>query len=138
MAKRRRRRNREREEAEQPDYVKYLVLLFGVAAIIVAVVVGTERESGPAREVELHEHDHPPAAPVSMEVRQIASHFVCACGSCGELELATCSCGTAVEERHLIQTELNRGTSTETILQVIHDRYGGLKPEFAGVVQHKG
>ena len=137
-ARRRRRRRSSDEEETRPDYVKYLVVLFGAAAIVVAVVMGTPREEPvTAAHDHSHEHDQSPAVPVSLRAKEIASHFVCACGSCGELELATCSCGTAAQERQLIQAEMDRGASNKEIMQLVHDRYGGLKPQFAGLVEHR-
>ena len=137
--KRRRRRRRSSGEEPQPTYIKFLAIAFGGAAIILAVVMGTRREKVLESRVLADDHSHAPAAavPIRMDVKEIASHFICGCGSCNDLELATCTCGTAAQERQAIQEELDKGSSRQAVLQLVHDRYGGLKTEFAGFVKHR-
>lgn len=128
MSKKRRRRNQ--QGPSQPGYIKFLAIGFGVAAVILAIRMGADRTpSAPAPAAQTPV----PTTPVSMQVREVASHFVCGCGSCDDLELATCSCPTAVKERAVIQEELDRGTPPRDVVRLIADRYGHLKPQFAGM-----
>jgi ribosomal protein L40E len=71
-------------------------------------------------------------------VIEVASKFTCSCGSCGEEALETCTCGTAEQERNFIRRELKRGKSVSQAVLAVNDRYGHLKPEFAGKIEGSG
>lgn len=58
---------------------------------------------------------------------QLASLFLCSCGSCQEPELRDCSCPTAIEEKQYIADELSAGRTVEETVQLVQERYGGRK-----------
>jgi hypothetical protein len=66
------------------------------------------------------------------KVLEVASRFICSCGSCGEQPLDVCACNTAVQERQYIRTSLQAGQSFAQAVQAVRDRYGWAKPEFSG------
>ena len=68
---------------------------------------------------------------VEAKVFEIASKFVCSCGSCGEQSLEKCKCATAVEERQFVRDYLERKSKPEDIVVALADRYGYLKAEYA-------
>jgi hypothetical protein len=67
-------------------------------------------------------------------VLEIASKFVCSCGTCGEKPLDICTCNRAVEERQFIRDYLGQGQESEQVIVALNDAYGWIKPEFAGLV----
>lgn len=68
---------------------------------------------------------------VEARVLQIASKFICSCGTCGEQPLDICTCNRAVEERQFIRNYLQAGQSNEQIIVTLNSMFGWIKPEFA-------
>ena len=69
---------------------------------------------------------------VEAGVFDIASKFVCSCGSCNEESLEACKCATAVEERQFIRDYVERNQKKEEIVFALANKYGFLKSQFAG------
>jgi len=68
---------------------------------------------------------------IEAKVYDIASKFVCSCGTCGEEALETCKCGRAIEERNFVREYLELDWKTEDIIIALANRYGYLRSEFA-------
>ena len=65
--------------------------------------------------------------PIESQVRVVASNFRCACGGCGELQLAKCFCDMpkgAVEEKAFIREQLKKGFSVEQVIDMVDKKYG--------------
>lgn len=61
------------------------------------------------------------------QVIAVAKNFKCACGGCGELPLATCTCDMprgAVEEKNFIREKLTEGYSVEQVIELLDKKYG--------------
>jgi len=69
------------------------------------------------------------------KLNEIASKFVCSCGTCGELSLETCSCPTAEEEHALINTMLSQNISVDEIVVAVANKYGWLKSKYSSQYQ---
>jgi hypothetical protein len=69
---------------------------------------------------------------VEAGVFDIASKFVCSCGTCNEESLEVCKCATAVEERQFIRDYVERNQKKEDIVFALASKYGFLKSQFAG------
>jgi hypothetical protein len=57
----------------------------------------------------------------------VAKNFRCACGSCGELPLATCQCDRpsgALEEKGFIREKLAAGFTVEKVIELVDKKYG--------------
>ncbi len=57
----------------------------------------------------------------------VAKNFKCACGGCGELPLATCTCDMprgSVEEKNFIREKLTEGHSVEQVIELLDKKYG--------------
>lgn len=63
----------------------------------------------------------------SVEVLEIASHFLCSCGSCGDKELVSCTCKTALREKNFIQELYKKGYDSESILSMMDSMFGNKK-----------
>ena len=61
------------------------------------------------------------------QMREVASKFVCACGSCPSEPLESCSCATARKERDFIRNALAGGQNADDVVKVLNNQYGGLK-----------
>jgi hypothetical protein len=102
-------------------------------ALVVALAIAIGHREGAQGVVE------PGAsAAFGVEVRQVASRFWCSCGNCETPELADCSCPRAVEEKKLIDQELQQGTAELEVVRTVHRRYGGIKSQYASLVQEEG
>lgn len=69
---------------------------------------------------------------VELKVKEIASKFVCTCGSCGEESLDICSCNRAIQERQMIRDYLLDGEGPNQIIKIISESFGGLKASQSG------
>ena len=63
-------------------------------------------------------------------VREVASKFICSCGTCGEQPLDICACNTAIQERQFIRNALESGQTSKQIIAAVNTTYGWTKPEF--------
>lgn len=63
-------------------------------------------------------------------VFDIASKFICSCGTCGELPLEECECPTAREEKTFIQSQINAKKTDSDIIKAVNAKYGWIKPQF--------
>jgi cytochrome c-type biogenesis protein CcmH/NrfF len=104
-----------------------LILLVGF--IVKTIYEKTSYSSGPklspARVIQ--PVAAPAAGPLESEVLQVASNFRCACGECGELPLAECTCTTprgAVEEKAFIRGKLKEGLSAAQVIELVDKKYG--------------
>lgn len=68
---------------------------------------------------------------VESKVFEIASKFVCSCGSCNEEPLEVCKCARAVEERQFIRDYLEQNQKPDDIVLSVANKYGWLEVEFA-------
>jgi cytochrome c-type biogenesis protein CcmH/NrfF len=104
-----------------------LILLVGF--IVKTVYEKTSYSSGPklSPATVLQPVAAPAAGPLESEVLQVASNFRCACGECGELPLAECTCTTpkgAVEEKAFIRGKLKEGLSAAQVIELVDKKYG--------------
>ncbi len=67
-------------------------------------------------------------------VTEIASKFICSCGTCGEQPLDVCACNTAVQERQYIRTSLQSGQSVGKVALAVQENFGWVKPEFSAKI----
>ncbi len=88
------------------------------------------RKSQPAPLIEQRSGD----PELEARVLQIASKFICSCGTCGEQPLDVCTCERAVEERQFIRNYLQAGQTNEQIIAALNRTFGWIKPEFASLV----
>jgi len=68
---------------------------------------------------------------VEAEVFNIASKFVCSCGSCNEESLEICKCERAIEERQFIRAFLEQNQKPDDIVIAVANKYGWMKANFA-------
>ncbi|GBD90314.1 double zinc ribbon [bacterium BMS3Abin04] len=71
-------------------------------------------------------------------LNDIASKFICSCGTCGELPLETCGCPTATEEKEFIQSQMDAKKSDSQIIKSVNSKYGWIKPQFKYLLSSVG
>lgn len=69
-------------------------------------------------------------AELEKNIMEVASKFVCACESCNELPLESCSCEVAQKERQFIRTALQGGEGVEQVIFAVNDQFGWIRPEY--------
>jgi hypothetical protein len=108
---------------------------FVVGGFVLLVLVldsktGIPEQARPAPIVEARSTD--PA--LEARVMDVASKFICSCGTCGEQSLDVCSCETAVQEREFIRTSLQSGQSVDMVSLAVQDKFGWVKPAFSAKI----
>jgi cytochrome c-type biogenesis protein CcmH/NrfF/predicted amidophosphoribosyltransferase len=68
---------------------------------------------------------------IEKNVVEVASKFVCSCGTCNAESLEKCTCPTAVEEREMIRDYLQQSMANDKIVLAVANKYGWMKAEFA-------
>ncbi|MBI4535649.1 MAG: zinc ribbon domain-containing protein [Ignavibacteriae bacterium] len=109
-----------------------LALLGGAFALIAGVELFVKKEPEPPLQIE---ETISSDRKVETQLNEIASKFVCSCGSCGEQPLETCTCNTAIEERQFIRNYLQSGQTPEQIIRALNATYGWIESEFTSLVQ---
>ncbi|MEW6509830.1 MAG: hypothetical protein AB1428_02600 [Bacteroidota bacterium] len=101
-------------------------LLAGVFVVILSVEPFVRKGPSPQpRIVETRSSD----SRLEAKVMDIASKFVCSCGSCGEQPLEICTCPTAIQERQFIRDAVQSGKENHQIVAAVNTTYGWLKPD---------
>ena len=68
---------------------------------------------------------------VEAKVYEIASKFVCGCGSCGEESLEICDCNFAIQEKQYIRTMVQNSEVDASIVSAVNNKYGGIKSDIS-------
>ncbi len=110
----------------KPIYVVISLLVIGLSYLLISR--NTTNVNIETKEVVEQKSNNPV---VEAKVFEIASKFVCSCGTCGEESLETCKCPRAIEERSLIRDYVQKSTNTSDIVLSVANYYGFLKAEFA-------
>lgn len=122
-----------RKQARKTNSIKNLKLLWiTVGVVIGSVILATSfdlifRPQIKDLPIELKSNN----AVIEAKVYDLASKFVCSCGSCNEEPLESCLCPTAVEERQFIRDYLEKNQNADDIVIALANKYGWLKAEFA-------
>lgn len=106
-----------------------VILIIAGAVIFLAIPYITGKPPGQKPQPVLEQTSGVPA--IETTVREIASKFICSCGTCGEQPLDVCTCGTAVQERNFIRKAVQSGQSKELVIAAVNSTFGWMKPEFA-------
>ena len=78
-----------------------------------------------------------PPPKFSEKTQRIALKFNCNCGRCDTPNLALCKCNRAIEEKKLIEEELNKGTTEIEVIKLVQERYGNIKGRYAHLVEEQ-
>lgn len=103
----------------------FMSIFLTVLIVVVAINSGNRFNGSNGRFVDIASVD----PNIEAQVFNIASNFVCGCGSCNEESLDICKCNYAVEERKLIRDYLELKKKPSDIIAAVVSRYGGLKPD---------
>ena len=111
----------------KPSYLKiaaFLVSVFAVGLFVTGVFFKGDTSTGT---VGSYQSPSPANGSLERQVQLVASNFKCACGGCGELPLAECTCDMpkgAKEEKDYIRNKLQEGLSADQVVQLVQDVYG--------------
>ena len=86
-----------------------------------------DNQAPPRYKTKVYQPLSPVDDPIENQVRVVASNFRCACGGCGELQLAECTCDMpkgAIEEKGFIREQLKKGFTTEQVIEMVDKKYG--------------
>lgn len=121
-----------RELANKTLGMKPLLIAVGVIALTLLVVVMLDslfkKDVDSQYPIEIKSTN----PLVEADVFNIASKFVCSCGTCSEESLEVCKCERAIEERQFIRDYIERNQKKENIVFALASKYGFLKSQFAG------
>jgi len=118
--------------------LKFLWITVGIVigSIIIASAFDLIFNNSTGKKIPTSRDEQKSANPiVESKVYEIASKFVCSCGTCNEESLEVCACERAVEERQFIRDYLeqstNGGQKPDDIVSAVVNKYGWMKAEFA-------
>ena len=101
------------------------IIIGGILLISIGVLIGTIMSNITPSSVATNAASEPIL--YNSEVLDVASHFLCSCGSCGDKELVSCSCDTAVQEKDFIQDLIQKGYEKEAIITTVETMFGKKK-----------
>lgn len=129
-------KTRAARDIKQPVVTPVKIAVAAFIAIFIYIVLPEEKTtSSPSSSAQgiqpISAQEQKLADPV-MEAKalDIASKFVCSCGTCGEESLETCTCEVAQVERQFIRNRIQNKTNPETIIKEVNSKYGWIKPQF--------
>lgn len=118
-----------KRKSDGPSFKTICLVIGAVLLIAVLIKAGTT-----FFKAESHSGLSSLSAPVSRSINvdeaqviDVAKHFKCACGRCGELPLATCNCDMpmgSVEEKRFIRERLAEGYTVGQVIELLDKKYG--------------
>ncbi len=111
------------QRRETPNRLPLLIgsIFLVLAGILIGTIVSSTTSSTPVSSKSTVQPIY------SAEVLEIASHFLCSCGRCGDKELVSCTCDTAIQEKNLIRELLQKGNERESIISTMETMFGKKK-----------
>lgn len=108
---------------------KVVMLIVGGAVVLLSIpyIMGTPPGRKPRPEPLVEQRSSDPK--IEANVQEVASKFICSCGTCGEQPLDTCTCNTAVQERQFIRNALQAGQTSDQVIAAVNTTFGWMKPE---------
>ena len=55
---------------------------------------------------------------------KLAKQFACSCGTCGEKNLVSCTCDTAIGTKKFIESNLQKGITKWEVVELVKNIYG--------------
>lgn len=115
------------DKKQEPSYliISAVIAIIFLASLIVKIVFFPTNI--PVISTEILETSSPTEGSIDEQVKRIATNFSCACGGCGELPLAECTCDMpkgAQEEKAFIRNKLMEGFATDNIIRLVEEKYG--------------
>ncbi|MCH8010702.1 MAG: hypothetical protein IIA61_01940 [Candidatus Marinimicrobia bacterium] len=99
---------------------KWSLYLLGAAILIIGIWIGISME-----EREKVTQSSPVSSHIfTISTMDVAKQFDCSCGSCGEKNLAICTCPTAESTKQFIETNLSAGLGKEEVVNLVNKVYG--------------
>lgn len=133
--------NLKRNPAKKTSNLKILKFLWITVGIVIGSIIIASAfdlifNNYPGKKIPTSRDEQKSANPiVEAKVYEIASKFVCSCGTCNEESLEVCACERAIEERQFIRDYLeqstNGGQKPDDIVIAVANKYGWMKAEFA-------
>ncbi len=126
-------KNKEKRVDTRLKWNPAFVVIAILAGVTLLIAIPFFRGNGPGQRVRPapipEQRSSDPA--IEAKVTQIAEHFICSCGSCGEQPLDVCRCNTAVKEREFIRSALQSGLKEQQIIASVNSTFGWMKPQYA-------
>lgn len=82
-----------------------------------------------------HHQTHDPLWP---QIADVAEHFLCGCGDCGDMGLLECVCDMpngGIREKNFIRQQLTAGHPVERVVTMVEERFGRRIAETVDVPQ---
>lgn len=105
------------------------LLIIGGGALLITIPYVTGNPPGRKPQAERIIEQRSADPKIEATVKEVASQFVCSCGTCGEEPLDVCSCNTAVQERQFIRNAVQSGQTVDQIVTAVNSTFGWMKPE---------
>ncbi|MEW6702116.1 MAG: zinc-ribbon domain-containing protein [Bacteroidota bacterium] len=113
----------------KPSWIALGVVVVSLLVYLIIKQSTAESSSAGERQTPIERVSNNPV--IEKGVREIASKFVCSCGTCNAEPLETCTCATAIEERGMIRDYLQQSIDNDKIILAVANKYGWMKAEFA-------
>ncbi len=89
------------------------IIIAGISALVLGVFIGAMVAEGSASKKRGYVSEDI----FSTHALEIAGEFRCSCGTCGEKNLAICTCETALIEKRYIENSLKASKSHQQIVE---------------------
>jgi len=123
---------------------KYTLVAVVLVTFALAVGITTGRKLQPApgssESTAAHSHaesdvpgyisdpaNHQTHDPLWPQIKEVAQHFLCGCGDCGDMHLVECTCDMpngGIQEKGFIRQQLLAGQSVDQVIAMVDEKFG--------------
>jgi fructose-specific phosphotransferase system IIC component len=91
--------------------------LFFLRGLIIGLSIGS-KNGGPTNKVTAAQ------TVFASNTLKLAKEFACSCGTCGEKNLVSCTCDTAIGTKKFIESNLQKGIPKWEVVELVKNIYG--------------
>lgn len=103
------------------DFTIADIIIVSVVVLLIGLVIGISLNTKDVKQINTTQAAQTVFASNTLKV---AKKFVCSCGTCGEKNLVSCVCGTAIGTKKFIEGNLQNGMSEEEVVELVKEYYG--------------
>ena len=103
------------------DFTFTDIIIVSVVVLLIGLVIGISLNTNNVKQINSIQ---PTQTVFAGNTLKVAKKFACSCGTCGEKNLVSCVCGTAIGTKKFIEGNLQNGMPEGEVVELVKEYYG--------------